>query len=64
MKLDQYSTRRNLRPGLPSAEEIKKTTQAWGSVDLAKHEDPKTAVNNECMAAIAPRSPVKNRGNL
>jgi hypothetical protein len=29
MRLDQYSSRRNARPGFPTAEEIKRTTQAW-----------------------------------
>ena len=64
MRLDQYSSRRNPRPGLPSAEEIKKTTQAWRSGDLAKQEEVKTAVNNESMAAIAPIPAVKNGRNL
>jgi hypothetical protein len=29
MRLDQYSSRRNVRPGFPTAEEIRKTTEVW-----------------------------------
>jgi hypothetical protein len=29
MRLDQYSSRRNVRPGFPTADEIKKTTEVW-----------------------------------
>jgi len=64
MRLDQYSNRASPRPGLPSAEEIKKTTQAWISGDLAKQKDVKTAANNESMAGIAPNFPAKNGRNL
>ena len=29
MRIDQYSSRRNVRPGFPAADEIKKTTEVW-----------------------------------
>ena len=36
MRLDQYSSTRNMRPGYPSPEEIKKTTQPWKAEASAK----------------------------
>jgi hypothetical protein len=54
MRIDQYSSRRNVRPGFPAADEIKKTTEAWkgdalaerpGCVPKAKAEpDPRNTV--------------------
>lgn len=43
MRLSQYSTEREPRPGLPSAEEIKQTTQVWRGDTLAKQEAVKPA---------------------
>jgi hypothetical protein len=43
MRLDQYSSRRNARPGFPTVEEIKKTTEAWKGD--AKREVAETVVN-------------------
>jgi hypothetical protein len=40
MNVDQYSSRRNIRPGFPTAEEIKKTTEPW-----IKHEQAETVAN-------------------
>jgi hypothetical protein len=45
MRFDQYSSTRNARPGLPSAEEIKKTTEVWrGDISL-KPEVAETLLN-------------------
>ena len=45
MTLDQYSNRRTARPGFPTAEEIKKTTEAWRGDALAKQDVADTLVN-------------------
>jgi hypothetical protein len=45
MRLDQYSSRRNARPGFPTAEEIKKTTEAWKGDALAKQQVAETPVD-------------------
>jgi hypothetical protein len=45
MRLDQYSSKRNARPGFPTAEEIKKTTEAWKGDALGKREVAETLVS-------------------
>jgi hypothetical protein len=54
MRLDRYSSGRNVRPGFPTAEEIKKTTQAWTGDALAKKEAAET-VGNEVTKPEKPR---------
>jgi hypothetical protein len=45
MRLDQYSSKRNPRPGFPTPDEIKRTTQAW--TGEAKQEIAEKMVNEE-----------------
>jgi hypothetical protein len=54
MRLDQYSSRRTARPGFPTAEEIKKTTEAWKGDALAKGDVAK-AVAGEATQSEKPR---------
>ena len=46
MRLDHYSSKRNARPGYPTAEEIKKTTEAWKGDALATQDAAET-INRE-----------------
>jgi hypothetical protein len=46
MRLDQYSSKRNRRPGFPSAEEIKKTTEAWRGDALARQHEAEASVDD------------------
>ena len=54
MRLDQYSSRRDIRPGYPTPEEIKNTTQPWKADASAKQEMVKT-IGNEATKAEKPR---------
>ena len=54
MRLDQYSSRRNARPGFPTAEEIKRTTEAWKGNAVAKQEAGERVVT-EATKAEKPR---------
>jgi hypothetical protein len=54
MRLDQYSSKRNARPGFPSAEEIKKTTEAWKGNALARQQDAEGSVNDAAKPARPP----------
>jgi hypothetical protein len=50
MRVDQYSSSRNARPGFPTAEEIKRTTQPWTGEALAKQKVAERVVNNDIKA--------------
>jgi hypothetical protein len=54
MRLDQYSNRRTARPGFPTAEEIKKTTEAWKGDALTKPDVTET-VAREAIKFDRPR---------
>jgi hypothetical protein len=60
MRLDQYSSRRNVRPGFPTPEEIKKTTQTWTGDALTKPEVPGTIAKE---AAQAEKPPISDRAH-
>jgi hypothetical protein len=47
MRFDQYSSTRNVRPGLPSTEEIKKTTEVWRGDISPIQEVDETLLNDE-----------------
>ena len=53
MRLNQYSSKRELRPAFPAEAEIKKTTQAWKGERPDKQETVKYAKNNVTKALEA-----------
>ena len=55
MRLDQYSNTRTARPGFPTAEEIKKTTEPWRGDALAKGDVAKAVA---CEATYIREDPI------